>query len=370
MCNLGGEFLRRGIQVEVFSFEIDHPLASDFKAASIPVFLQDHERTIFEDRVLAILRELRRFAPSVVLANLGAESFEVLRYVPKGVFRAGVTHTDHAREYEMARHYARHLDLSAAVSRAIYHKLLTMPEFSGVNVKYLPLGVPMSDSPPSRDFRGPVRVLYLGRIARDQKRIHLLPRIYADLESCGIPFEATIGGEGPDSVWLREELKGTRTRWLGKVAYADVPAVLMEHDVFLLPSDFEGLPLGLLEAMGAGLIPVVTDLSSGISELVDEKTGRTVEVNDIAGYAKAIVWLHNHRQAMNELSRNARARVSREFSTAAMTDRWLAEFPRVSAPIDWPVSWRLKPVLTSPHRLRFSLPGRIARRLAVRLRPR
>jgi glycosyltransferase involved in cell wall biosynthesis len=371
LCNLGTELLRREIQVEAFSFEHGHPLASDFKRVGIPVFLQDHERTIFEDRLVAILRQLRRFAPSIVLANLGAESFEVLRYVPKGVFRVGVTHTDHAREYEMVRHYAGELDLLGAVSRAIHDKLRTMPEFSAVDVKCLPLGVPMPEQPPSRDFSGPIKVLYLGRLARDQKRVHLLPRIFADLESSGIPFEATIAGTGPDSTWLTKELeKNRRIRFPGKVAYSDVPKQLLEHDVFLLPSDYEGLPLGLVEAMGAGLVPVVSNLSSGVSELVDENTGKTVDVNDVAGYAKAIVWLHNHRQTMNDLSRNARARVSQQFSTAAMADRWLAQFPKTPARSEWPSSWSLKPVLTSPDRLRFSFPGRIARRVAMRFKMR
>jgi hypothetical protein len=40
------------------------------------------------------LRDLSRLKPSVVLATLDATSFEVLRYLPDGVFRIGVRQSD------------------------------------------------------------------------------------------------------------------------------------------------------------------------------------------------------------------------------------------------------------------------------------
>src|SRR2546425_916038 len=89
LCNLAGELLRRGIPARVFSFERENPLASDFERLNIPVSCQDDRRVIFEDRLRAILLELRSFKPAVVLGCLSATSFEVLRYMPPGVLRFG-----------------------------------------------------------------------------------------------------------------------------------------------------------------------------------------------------------------------------------------------------------------------------------------
>src|SRR4051812_11957826 len=70
LCNLSGELQRRGIPVEVLSFETENPLASDFSRLNVSIFTQDQRRFIFEDRLLAILRRLGEFKPAVVIANL------------------------------------------------------------------------------------------------------------------------------------------------------------------------------------------------------------------------------------------------------------------------------------------------------------
>ncbi len=156
----------------------------------------------------------------------------------------------------------------------------------------------------------------------------------------------------------------------GAILYRDVPQVLAAHDVFLLASDYEGLPLSLLEAMGYGLVPVVSDLVSGIREVVDEATGKRVAPDNTSGYGEAIVWLHQHRDEMSRLSQNAQSKVRRDFSVGAMTDRWLNVLPPSPASgIKWPDCWSISAPLASNDRLRFSVPGRLVRRWLARFRP-
>jgi glycosyltransferase involved in cell wall biosynthesis len=381
LCNFAGELVRRNIPTEIVSFESHHPLASDFERLNVPVRRQDERRIIFEDRLHAILEALGRSKPAVVVANLSAMSFEVLRYLPPGVFRVGVAHSDDPGVYNMVRRYAGQLNLMAAVSETIKRRLETMPEFAGVPVKYLPLGVPMPAAVAPREFNGPLRILYLGRLGREQKRVHLFPEILAGLKSAGIPFHWTIVGEGPEAAWLKETMK-TRTPGdmpdpsdavqtvsiRGSISYAEVPRLLAGYEVFLLASDYEGLPLTLLEAMGSGLVPVVSDLPSGIRELVDEHTGKRVAPDNVAGYAQAILWLHAHRGEMARLSANAREKVFREYSVGAMTDRWLDAFPKSPATPDWPTRWTIQPPLGSSTSFRFSRPGKALRRLKFKLR--
>ena len=121
--------------------------------------------------------------------------------------------------------------------------------------------------------------------------------------------------------------------------------------------------------MGQGLVPVVSDLESGVSEVVDAANGVLVPVNDVDGYARAIVHLHEHRDELAAKSAAARARVRTEFSVAAMTDRWLAVFPKEASAIGhWPADWKIKPPLTARHPVYYSPPMRVLRRLEKKFR--
>jgi glycosyltransferase involved in cell wall biosynthesis len=375
LCNLGGELIRRGIPVEVMGFEGENPMAADFQKQNIPVRCFGDRREIFEDRIQKNLKHLCEFKPTVVAATLGAASFEVLRYLPKGIFRIGMGQSDDPVVYDMMRHYAPCMDLAAMVSKTMAKTVEAMPEFARVPVVYLPLGVPMSSEGKMAQTgpQRPLQILYLGRLAREQKRVHLFPQILELLKASGIPFHWTIAGDGPDRAALEQTMKDAPPEqtisFAGHVRYAGVPELLKQHDLYLLASEFEGLPLSLLEAMGAGLVPVVSQLPSGIPEVVDAGNGMLVPPDDVAGYAQAIIHLHEHRDELAAKSAAARARVQMEFSVEAMTDRWLAAFPKTfPATSEWPSQWNIKAPLPARHPIYFSAPIRMLRRLAARTR--
>lgn len=374
LINFAGELVRRGIPVEVMSFERENPLASDFQKQNVPVLCLDQRRMIFEDRLKIILQALARIRPVVVVSTLGAVSFEVLRYLPSGIFRVGMGQSDDPIVYDMMRHYTPWMDLAVMVSTTMKQKAEAMQEFARVPVACLPYGVPMclDTKLPARDFTGPLRILYLGRLHREQKRAQLFPQILKQLKASCIPFHWTIAGDGPEKTALEcamQNAPGQTVSFAGQIPYALVPELLREHDIFLLASDYEGLPLSLLEAMGGGLVPVVSQLPSGIPEVVDAGNGMLVPVDDVAGYARAIIHLHGHRDELAAKSAAARARVQTEFSVAAMTDRWLAAFPKPFPAIGaWPRDWNIKAPLPARHPFYFSPPVRMLRRLAAKTR--
>jgi glycosyltransferase involved in cell wall biosynthesis len=375
LINFAGELVRRGFVVEVMSFERENPMAVDFQKQNIPVLCLDQRRTIFEDRLKIILQNLARFGPTVLVSTLGATSFEVLRYLPADVFRIGMGQSDDPLVYDMMRHYAPWMNLVAMVAQTMKQKAEAMPEFVRVPVAYLPYGVPFDSMAglAARDWNAPLRILYLGRLAREQKRIHLLPEILRQLGASDMPFHWTIAGEGEERGFLEANLKtvspGQTVSFAGAVRYAEVPALLKQHDIFLLASDYEGLPLSLLEAMGNGLVPVVSDLKSGIPEVVDSSNGCLVPVNDVAGYARAIIHLDENRDELAAKSAAARARVQSEFSVGAMTDRWLAAFPATAvSPAVWPPRWKITAPKVADNPLHYSPPMRVLRRFALKLR--
>ena len=123
----------------------------------------------------------------------------------------------------------------------------------------------------------------------------------------------------------------------GDVPYDQVFPLLEKHDILLLASNNEGLPLSLLEAMGQGVVPVISDLESGVRDVVDSSNGIRVPIDEIDGYARAIVWLHEHRDTLSEMRQAAWVRVSKEYSVPAMTQRWLEFFEsHQRGAVKWP----------------------------------
>jgi glycogen synthase len=98
---------------------------------------------------------------------------------------------------------------------------------------------------------------------------------------------------------------------------------MASHDVFVLPSEAEGLPLALLESMSAGLVPVASDLPGGVREVViPGDTGLLPPVGDIAGFAEAISGLATNRTRLEQLGRAARQKILDSYDVREQAARY------------------------------------------------
>ena len=69
----------------------------------------------------------------------------------------------------------------------------------------------------------------------------------------------------------------------------DMHGALMEHDAFVMSSDYEGMPNALAEAMAVGLVCISTDCRTGPRDLIKEgETGFLVPVGDVDAMAEKI----------------------------------------------------------------------------------
>jgi glycosyltransferase involved in cell wall biosynthesis len=193
----------------------------------------------------------------------------------------------------------------------------------------------------------------VGRIVEDAKRVSLMSRVIRSSVAADKSIKWTLVGDGPDLPWMRRELAdlADNVSFTGVVNYDHVPSILWNHDVFFLCSDYEGLPLSLLEAMGTGLVPVVSDLPSGISEAVTDANGIRVPVEREDLYVKALTDLAADPERLERLGRQARVDMLSNYSVQAMTSRWESLLGNIKDGAA--VTWKLRERVTIPPLTRY-----------------
>lgn len=300
-------------------------LSAELAALGADVCIGEIEHLIFEDRLAWIYRQVADYAPHVVLASLGAEGFEILRLVPEGVVRIGIIQAHETLPYAMSRLYARWVDAMVGVSPQIAAHLRTLPEFAGTRVEGIPYGIQFEAARPRepRPEGTPLRVLYLGRLIEEQKRISRIVTLIHDLAQGPERVTFTLAGSGPQEAEVRAALAGCETtRLTGLVRNDEVQALLRAHDVLILLSDYEGLPLSLLEAMGHGVVPVVSDLPSGMAEAVGT-AGILIPVGETGQAAAALRSLARDPARLAGLSAAAQDRARNRYSADRMVQEYL-----------------------------------------------
>ena len=132
-----------------------------------------------------------------------------------------------------------------------------------------------------------------------------------------------VVGDGPERHALEAEAiaRGVagRIQFLGY--RADVPELLADCDLFVLPSLFEGLPLSILEAMAARRAVVASDIGGNDEAVIEGETGVLVPPAEPAALAAAIRALLADAPRRQRFGAAGRARVEQEFSAEVMVRR-------------------------------------------------
>jgi glycosyltransferase involved in cell wall biosynthesis len=136
--------------------------------------------------------------------------------------------------------------------------------------------------------------------------------------------EFVLAGHGPCRSALEAQAHACgvdrHVRFLGECR--NVPDILADGDLFVLPSRTEAMPNAVIEAMAAGL-PVVASAVGGIPEVIAHgHTGLLVPPDDPLALAASVAQLMNDPARAAALGRSARDFISREFGFGRMVSRF------------------------------------------------
>ncbi len=140
-----------------------------------------------------------------------------------------------------------------------------------------------------------------------------------------------IIGEGSLRAGIESRLNEAGLRdlaWLPG-AQDDIPRLLRSFDLFVLPSQAEGISNTILEAMACGLPVVATDVGGNAELVVENETGRLVPARDPESLALAIQEYVDNPERMRAHGTAGRRRIEEQFSMEAMVTAYLAVYDSV-----------------------------------------
>jgi len=168
--------------------------------------------------------------------------------------------------------------------------------------------------------RDVVLVLFLARFTAHKQPLTLIRAFH---EAVGKMPELRLlmvgeGDEKEEGMRLAGELGLTGEVYFSPFSQ-DVPDVLAACDIYVLPSLWEGLPIGLLEAMAMGRAVIGTRVDGTREVLRDGENGLMVEPGDVGALAGAMLRLAGDAELRESMGARAVETVRERFDAAVMT---------------------------------------------------
>lgn len=280
---------------------------------------------------------LEEQGPCIYLPNVDYRHSCVSPKLSRNVPVIGVIQGDDPIHYEHVRRLGRFWDAIVGVSDECSQKVIEVDASYKPRVYTIPNACPVPRECPRREQvpGGPLRFIYHGVLNTYQKRILDVADILDGLDARGVPFQFTIAGSGPEQEPLLARCqkyidKGSMT-FLGMVPNDRIPKLLASNDAYILTSRFEGMPHAVIEAMAVGCVPVVTDVASGVPELITNGVqGYRIPVGDIQQFVDRLAFLQKEPFAREQMALQAHHRVlDSPFDVNTMVTSYTRVFDRV-----------------------------------------
>lgn len=121
-------------------------------------------------------------------------------------------------------------------------------------------------------------IAFTGRILKEKgifQLVHVMERLKAEYPEAIL----VVAGNGPQMETVSRQA-GSNVHFLGQISYEEIILLLNETDIFCLPSDSEGMPTSVLEALACKNF-VITTKNGGAKEVIlDSSYGIIIENNE------------------------------------------------------------------------------------------
>jgi colanic acid/amylovoran biosynthesis glycosyltransferase len=320
-----------GIEIEV------HVMGLGLKPADNCAFFTEHGMTVrwmpflrhVPYAVRSLLQFLKESEPDVYVPTVMVPAYYAAGYARRaGIPTVGTLLADNLYHRTLADEFISkdsnfRVSAFVACSAFLESQVSATAAARGVTVRRIACGVPIppkTAEPPGSVFR----LVYTGRLVEEAKRISDVTRALCAVTQNTPNLEAWITGRGdarPAVEDIIRESGNARVRLLGRVD--EVYEVLAQCHALVLLSDYEGLPISVLEAMATGVVPICLDMRSGIREAIEHDVNGLIVKDRAADFFGAVQNLQSDPEKWRRLSAAAQETIERRFSTEICARQWI-----------------------------------------------
>lgn len=156
------------------------------------------------------------------------------------------------------------------------------------------------------------RIITMGRLNQQKNQKLLLEGFARAIEKEPLPMkdvELCIYGEGEERGNLEKKIQMLKLTDKAKLCGRTIDSVrtMEEADLFILSSDYEGMPNALMEAMAVGMPVISTDCPTGPADMIkDKENGILIPMKDVEALADAITYMVEHPKKAFDYGQKAR----------------------------------------------------------------
>jgi len=292
----------------------------------------------------ALLGDLESRAPCILFMAYDFLANSVAAALTESVGAVTWVQADDRDYYEQVYRLGRYCNAVICVSEVLRDRVSELNPAIGERTHVIHNSSVRQGDVARRRARGAdkMRLVYTGRLVQYQKRILDFVDLAQALDRTEVPYEITLIGAFSAHDGTREDFERLaahhvaegRINLPGRMRREEIMHTLTTQDFFVLLSDFEGLPLALVEAMARGCVPVTAQSPSGIPEIVTSgENGYIVEGRDYDAWAALLSELWQDPGAQVKLSRNARATIRDKFTVERIGAQFDEVFRQVAREI-------------------------------------
>lgn len=323
---LANSLVEQGYEVGIMAYNVtpqDYPLDARVSRFTLENYAEDTgnpvSRTAFRWKHLR--KAVKAYHPDVVLPFLEPLVRETF-LTTRGLHIPMISAVRNKPVYHSALE-KRLYDYFYAHSAAVFLQTESQKQFFGEKIVAKSFVVPNPISAgfiacgTERKERTAIRTIVTAGRLNPQKNHRLLIEAMAQVHRAHPECVLHIYGEGSERDGLQAQIDGldagSYIRLMGRST--DLAQVYADADLFVLSSDYEGMPNALAEAMAAGMPCISTDCLTGPKELIgDDQRGLLVPTGDAESMAAAMLRLIESPELAGRLGAAAHAYTGERFA--------------------------------------------------------